>query len=143
MPRGKRSDAEIRAAVMAALLLGRPVAEVAREHKLPYTTVKAWAEGMGEELQGARQEVIGDLLSRYLVQGFEALNAITEHLGNPEWLMKQNARDLAKVHEVLFDQMMRTIQMLQASGQDLGFEFGPMEEAPASRQSVVTSNYVS
>lgn len=95
--RGKPRERRIKAAAIAALVLGDSPTEVANRYCLPRGTVRNWqpeAEKLAEvsPISGGR---ISDLVESYVVSGIESLTAQAKQAGNLEWLTKQSAKELA------------------------------------------------
>ena len=117
----QRHSDETKAAVMAALLAGQGIHEVAREFHLDASTVSRWraklpaaqqqaaAAATAEREQGAADE-FGQLLAGYLRSTLISLRAQTEHFGDPLWLKGQNAADLAVLHGVQTDKAIRLLE---------------------------------
>lgn len=103
---------------MAALLSGQGVSGVASAYKLPVGTVKGWHSRMKDRPPEAqvvteKKEAIGDLLINYLHTNLATLQKQSEIFADREWLMKQNAADVAVLHGVITD---KTIRLLDALG---------------------------
>lgn len=115
------SDAE-KASVMAALLTGQSVSQVAAEYRIPAGTVKAWKAGMTAGLAGDRvasasepttkKSQIGELLVDYLAANLAALKAQVEVFRDPTWLRQQTASDAAVLHGVMTDKAVRLLEAL-------------------------------
>src|SRR5690606_22248922 len=100
-----------KAAVMAALLVGQGVAEVAKEYRLPQSTVSRWkAEARSE---AGLSEDIGELLLTYLRQSLSTLRAQAEFFGNTDWLRRQKAADVAVLHGVMTDKAVRLLEAME------------------------------
>lgn len=112
---------EIKAAVMAALLAGQGVAEIAAEYRLPEGTVKSWRSRLKRQdapvadVAPEKREEVGDLLLRYLRATLLTLEQQTVAFRDPEWLRKQPAGEVAVLHGVLTD---KAIRLLEAMGGD-------------------------
>jgi transposase-like protein len=112
---------EVKAQVVAALLAGQGVTEVAATYKLPENTVKTWKRRLKDpeggtkvsEVEPAKKEQIGDLLIDYLHANLQTLRKQNEVFSDPVWLAKQNAADVAVLHGVITD---KTIRLLDALG---------------------------
>ena len=107
----------MKAAVMAALLSGQAIAEVAREYKIPEGTIKAWRARAKDASQVAavaagKKEAIGDLLLEYLHTNLSTLKAQAIVFADSEWLRKQGADELAVLHGVMTDKAIRLLEAL-------------------------------
>ena len=109
-------DDQTKAAVLASLLAGQAVSYVAKEYDIPEGTVASWK---ARELRGVnaadleeKQAVIGPKLLDYMVAALDTLRAQLIVMGDPEWLRKQSAADLAVLAGVQVDKLMRMFEAL-------------------------------
>lgn len=112
---------EVKAAVIAALLAGQSVSQVARQYKLPKGTVSNWknrkAEGVresGETVPSSgtqKRESIGDLLVELVRENLKGLLAGARLLQDVEWLKQQDAAELGTLFGITHD---KTVRMLEA-----------------------------
>ena len=107
-------DPETRAAAMAALLEGQAVSAVAKEYKLPPSTVSRWKAKAREE--AGRSDDVGELLLDYLTENLRTLRAQAQAFRDPEWLRAQEADAAAVLHGVLTDKAVRLLEALEGSG---------------------------
>ena len=99
---------EKQAAVIAALLEGQSVSAVAKEYKIPRSTVSRWkSDKIGEQLQ---RPDVSDLLLEYLTTNLATLKKQAVFFANIEWLEKQSASELAVLHGVMSDKTMRILE---------------------------------
>ena len=120
----QRYSPETKAAVMAALLEGQGAHRVAADFKLPEGTVKTWrarmkaADGSAKasSVEPQKREEIGDLLIQYLHANLSTLRKQQAVFGDPEWLAKQNAADVAVLHGVMTDKAIRLLEALGGVG---------------------------
>lgn len=109
---------EVKAAVMAALLQGQSVNQVAKQFDIPAGTVSSWRRRVAAtpvvDHAGTREH-IGELLVSYLEASLQTLRAQVVVFRTPEWLMKQNASEAAVLHGVLTDKVIRLLEALAAS----------------------------
>jgi hypothetical protein len=118
MARGKQHDDQTRAQVIAALLAGQSISQVAGEYKLPDSTVRGWANGIGDELAKVRdkkREQFGDLIGDYLKESLTTLSVQQEHFRDKTWLQKQPAEALAVLHGVTADKAIRILEALETT----------------------------
>ena len=112
----KHYPPELRAAVMAALLSGQGVSEVAREYDVPTSTVSRWKDRARARVRDANAiedpDEIGILLLRFLRSGLEALDAQHKLVGDEEWLVQQGASEVAVLHGVTFDKVFRVLEAM-------------------------------
>lgn len=116
MARGVAHEPEVKAAVMAALLMGQSVESVAAEYKLPVGTVKAWAwREQPRDLAAVtdeHREEIGELLMRFVRTALRSATAREEHFGDKDWLNKQDASSVAVLHGVSIDKVIRLLEAI-------------------------------
>lgn len=107
--------------VIAALLEGQSVSQVARAYKISRQTVQRWRDRAGIDRTPVVQEkldVIGDLTVDYLR---ETLATLTFHqttiFRDPAWLRTQSAEDLAVLHGVGADKAYRLLEAIDAAAE--------------------------
>ena len=115
--RPKHYDPATKAAVMAALLAGQGIQEVAKQYKIPEGTIKAWKSRQKDASQVAavaagKKEEIGELLLEYLRTNLRTLKAQTVVFSDPLWLAKQDAGEVAVLHGVMTDKAIRLLEAL-------------------------------
>lgn len=104
-------DPATRASVMAALLAGQSVSEIATEYHVPQQTVSNWKQGLSQNT-GYKKEQIGDLLIGYLVVNLDTLRKQAEFFSDLKWLEKQDASSVAVLHGVMTDKAIRLLEAL-------------------------------
>lgn len=122
--KGKAHSDEVRAQVIAALLAGQGVTEVARAYKVPKATVSrikneltpAQLEQVGTE----KRERIGDLIEGHLSASLKAAATIARKTTDDAWLTKQNAADIAVFYGVLTDKAVRILEAAESANQSEG-----------------------
>lgn len=108
---------EIRAAVLAALLAGQSVSQVAKEYSLPRGTVSAWRKRA--VANGATQkESIGELLVQLVEKNIRGLISAADVLHDPEWIRKQNAAELGTFIGITHDKVVRMLEAMSNTGQE-------------------------
>lgn len=113
----KEYDEATKAAVMAALLTGQSVAEIAAQYNINPSTIKSWKSRQlnGESVAivaTEKKEEIGDLLFDYLQTMLKSLKVQAEHFGDKDWLSRQSADALAVLHGVSVDKAIRLLEAL-------------------------------
>lgn len=107
---------ETKSAVLAALLTGQAASFVAKEYNIPESTIKDWgakAKAGGYSTDNPSQKKdIGDLLVEYLRANIEALRKQAEVFGEPDYLRKNSAENLAVLHGVMADKAVRLLEAL-------------------------------
>lgn len=119
MPRGKAHSEQVRAAVMAALLAGQSVSEVAADYKIDRSLVSRWKQQIPadrmHQVALKKQHDFGELLSEYLATLLTTLKVQAEVAGDPDYIRKQPAAELATLHGVMAD---KGIRLLEAASRD-------------------------
>ena len=120
MAQGKARPAELKAAVLAALMTGQSVDAVADQYSVPRGTVLDWKRQAKLATEVVRTEKDGGsdivaLIDRYLVRNLETVTAQAEFFSDPGWLAKANAADAAVLHGVLVDKAVRILQAAEAA----------------------------
>lgn len=111
---------DVKAAVMAALMEGQSIAEVAREYSIPEGTIKSWRFRQKNEpvavVATDKRQAIGDLLLGYLEANLTALQAQVKVFSDPDWLKKQDASEAAVLHGVMTDKAVRLLEAMNRAG---------------------------
>ena len=117
---------EVKAAVMTALLDGQSIRQVSQEHGVSKSTVAAWgkeAQGLTDGVQrvpDTKKEQIATLLIDLLVAKIEAQTALSRHVQDKAWLMKQDASALAMLLGVSDDKLVRLLEKFEGNSADAG-----------------------
>lgn len=115
-------DPAIKAQVLAALLAGQRVQDVAAAYHLPEGTVKSWRQrdvkGAMTAVVGAvdKRERIGELLVDFLSSTLETLKKQHVVFGDPEWIRTQDAASLGTLHGIMTDKAIRLLEALGGAG---------------------------
>jgi len=109
-------EPEQKAAVIAALLTGQSINSVAKEYKVPKSTVGGWSQNLDRTdlVPDTKKEAIGDLILVYLSTALETLSIQAQAFADREWLKQQSASELAVLHGVLADKTIRLLEALVA-----------------------------
>jgi hypothetical protein len=115
--RGQKTNPELVAQVTAALLAGMGLSEVARQYKIPVSSVsrirdnlnQGELERVGKEKRNRIDEMLADSLETHL----NALRSIAEVGSDKNYLIKQSPEGLTTLHERLEDHALR---LLEAAG---------------------------
>ena len=112
--RGKKHSDEVRAQVMAALLAGQGVMEVASQYNLDASVVSRWKNTLpSEQLQviASKKGVrIEQLLFEYLTETLITLKKQTILVRESSYVTKQPAGELAVLHGVMADKAVRLLE---------------------------------
>jgi hypothetical protein len=114
-----KSD-QVRAQVMAGLIAGQGVRELAREFKLSPSTVHQWKLALPQEIEQNRTQKhardFGEMLGTYLEALLGTATCQMEIFRDPKWLTRQSASDLAVLHGVLVDKGIRLLEAAERAG---------------------------
>lgn len=109
--RGKKHSDEVQAQVMAALLAGQGVGQVAREYNLSKSVVSRLKNSVQmEHLEPKKGDQIEALLFGYLETTLETLRCQAVIVGEREYVIKQPAGELAVLHGVMADKAVRLLE---------------------------------
>lgn len=130
MAERREYDEATKAAVMAALLMGQSVAEVAKQYKINPSTIKSWKSRQRNGDQVAtvatvateKRERVGELLFDYLETMLRTLKVQAEHFGDKKWLDKQSADSSAVLHGVSIDKAVRLLEAISDDSNDTSAE---------------------
>lgn len=115
MPRGKAHSAETKSAVLAALLAGQGVNEVAAAYGLDSGLVSRWKSAIPEsQLQQVaveKKERLVDLIESHLIASLKGAAKCAEQAHNDDWRNKQSAENLAVFYGVLSDKSIRLVEI--------------------------------
>lgn len=124
MPRGKQHSDATKAAVIAALLAGQGVTEVATHYNVDKSLVSRWKAGITPEqrqrIATKKQADFGDLLATYLQETLATLTAQAVFFRNETWLNKQPAADVAVLHGVCADKAIRLLEAIERANAEGG-----------------------
>ncbi len=119
--RGKPRDKDVKAQAIAALILGDSPTEVANRYGLPRGTVRNWqpeVEQLAKDSHNSGGRII-DLVEGYMESGIESLTAQAQQAGDPEWLRKQSAKDLAKLHDSMFERTFHLLSIVTSNEREV------------------------
>lgn len=112
--RGKAHSDEVQAQVMASLLAGQGVNEVATQYNLDPSVVSRWKSRIpSDKLQLVaikKSEEIEVLLFNYLTQTLVTLDEQAKVVSEREYIIKQPAGELAVLHGVMADKAIRLLE---------------------------------
>lgn len=118
---GKPLSDETRAVVIAALLAGQGVNDVARAYHIDKSTVSRLKKAIPtEKLQQVatqKSETIAELIAVNLETSFHAIRNILKQTENADWLNKQPASELATFLGVTSDKVFRVLEAIENAQQ--------------------------
>ena len=109
---------EVKGQVMAALLAGQAISEVAGQYNLPDSTVRQWSKDLGEEYAKVRAKKEGEfdeLVGGYLKEVLVTLSIQARIFRDESWLKRQDASEAAVLHGVLTDKAIRLLEAAAAA----------------------------
>ncbi|HEY3281410.1 MAG TPA: hypothetical protein VGN26_03985 [Armatimonadota bacterium] len=112
---------EVKAAVMAALMAGQGICEVAKRYGIDKSTCSRWRAEQPEALQHVatqKAERADELLFTYLEETLTTLAVQARHFRDPAWLKEQHASELAILHGVQTDKAIRLLEALQRGAEE-------------------------
>lgn len=119
--RGKKHPDDTQAQVMASLLAGQGVSEIAAEYNLPESTVREWRSSLTEEqfaeVRAKKGAQVETLLFDYLVQILTTLKAQAAVASEREYIIEQRAGELAVLHGVMADKGIRLLEAAERARQ--------------------------
>jgi transposase len=118
---------DVKAAVIAALMAGQSVSQVAKQYALPKGTVSNWkhrkAEGVRDDAGTVSRDgtqkagsSIGDLLVELVRENLKGLIAVSKLLQDDAWLRKQDAAEIGTLAGITHDKTTRMLEALEAPG---------------------------
>ena len=121
MPKGHPLPDVTRAAVIAALLTGQGVTEVASAFKLNPSVVsrlRARTHPLLKQEVATKKEIdLEALILEYVRTNLRTLTAQSLETGKPEYILKQSASELAILHGVLADKTFRILSALEPTAE--------------------------
>jgi transposase-like protein len=108
---------EIKAQVIAALMEGQSIRQVAEQYHIPKSTVAEW-KNQDVRTDRTQKKEIGELLTDYLRANLEALRSQVEVFSDKDWLKKQDASSVAVLHGVMTDKAIRLLEAMSKIDND-------------------------
>jgi hypothetical protein len=117
----KKYSEEVKAAVLAALALGIPSAELEQQYKVPAATIRAWKFDQKATpvaiVATQKREMVGELCVDFLVETFRTLQIQVKHFGDLAWLKSQSANEAASLFGTVTDRGFRLLEALEAGAE--------------------------
>lgn len=110
IPSGGTRDEQIKAAVLASILLGQPVAAIAVQYNLPYQTVYNWKEAFDLTSPVNRRDRLSENLMIFIEQEIKNMVAISIATSDTDWIRDQTASELADYISVKHNSLMRVLE---------------------------------
>lgn len=110
---------ELKASVMASLLMGQSIHIVAEKYNIPKGTVARWASTERNAMRGDSMMVNGDQRERVghlIIDNVEAMLETTKEMmdvfKDKDWLKEQSASEVAVLFGVIADKTYRLLEAL-------------------------------
>jgi transposase-like protein len=115
---------EVKAAVLAALLVGQSVTSVAKEYNIPRGTISSWQKRekatldtlraeAAQTIQGIQSESsIGGKLAYYMEKSLDSLISQVEVMGEKDFLREQDMQQVAVGHGIQMDKFIRLLEAM-------------------------------
>jgi len=117
MARSRGDDTK--AAVLAALLAGQSVSQVARDYHVSRAAVSDWRDKSGIHPAPVAQEKrdeIGELVANALRSFLLTVSVLAENTHDKAWFREQSAADIAVLVGVLTDKSVRILEAVESAG---------------------------
>ena len=118
----RRYTDDFKAEVMAALLAGQSIREVAEDYDVPRGTVGGWSAKLRDagvpNVSDSKKEEIGDLLLEMVREQIQAAIAMLKHFQDKSWLRDQDAAEMAVLYGVNDDKLQRILSRLSQGEED-------------------------
>ncbi len=105
--RGKAHAREVKAQAIAELMAGDSPTVIAARYDLPRKSVSNWKAALTpEQLAEVSRNTRGrldELVCDHLEATLQSLSAQAKAAGDPEYISKQSAGDLARLHDTMFE----------------------------------------
>lgn len=123
MAKGKAHSDEVRAQAVAALLAGQGVSEVARQYKLPKSTVSRLKNSLApqvlEQVGTEKRESLAGLIEEHLSTSLKSATKLAHKVGTDDnWFTKQSADEIAILYGVLTDKAIRILEAAEAASHE-------------------------
>jgi transposase len=105
---------EIKAKAIALLLDGNNAVFVSKETGVSQATIRKWSRET-PEVGEATADRIRNLIVQNLETSMGATAAIAEHVKDKEWLMQQDAQQLAVLYGVMTDKSVRILEAMSTA----------------------------
>lgn len=132
---GKAHDDAVRGEVIAALLEGQGVNQVANALNLPKSTVSRIKNTLAveqlEQVGTQKRDRLTSLIEGHLTESLKAATSLAVRVqDDTEWFKGQNAADIAVLYGVLTDKAIRILEAAESAGNGEGEASGSVEPAP-------------
>jgi hypothetical protein len=113
-------DDQKRAAVLAALLAGQSVSQVARDYNVSRASVMDWRDKSGirpAPVAQKNRDELAELVAGVLHANLHAVQVLAERVAtDEEWFRRQDASEIAVLSGVLTDKSVRILEAIESAG---------------------------
>lgn len=100
----------LKAAVMAALVIGTPSSQLALQYGLPLASVRKWEKEFDISDPVQREGRLGEMIMIFLEQEIASLLTISMVTQDEEWILKQSATELSTYVATKQDRVMKVLE---------------------------------
>lgn len=120
MPGAKHHSEDTKAAVLAAILQGQGVGEIAKRYNLPKQTVSNLKKKLSEielrQIGTEKRENLTGLIEGHLSASLKAATSLAEKCSTDDvWFREQSASEIAALYGTLTDKAIRILEAAQAA----------------------------
>lgn len=112
----KPGDA-LKAAVVAALMIGQPAVQIAQQFGLSPALVRRWEEAFDITNPLERRDRLSEILLVFVEQEIASLLTISIATSDPEWIKEQSASELAVFIGTKQDRLMKILEAFSRAQQ--------------------------
>jgi len=113
--RGKAHLDEMKAKVIAALLLGAGVMEIAQELGLPHSTISTYKAEIPkdklDEFRRKKGERLDEMVYDLMLANLTALRRQAEVISDPRYIQRQRAGELGTLYGIVADKSVRLLEI--------------------------------
>jgi transposase-like protein len=144
MPKGKKHDPQLKAVVLAALLAGQGISQVAKQYHIDPSVVCRWRAKINpNDLQAVAKEKADEfteLISDAIESILKALKISADFIRSDEgrqWIKENSPSEVATFIGVLTDKGIRFLEAAEYSSQARDIETGELEAIPGASDSSI------
>lgn len=104
--RNPEAKEPMKAAVLAALVVGQPAIEIAHRFGLPPATVRKWKEDFDLSDPVKRRDTFSEMMLVFVEQEIANLISISIATSDEDWIKEQKASEIAQLVAVKQDRLM-------------------------------------
>lgn len=109
-PKAEKPSEAVKAAVLAALLVGGSISDVAAQYGLTYATVYQWKKSFDITSPVKRRDRLTEMLVDFVEEELVSLTSMSVTLRDEDWILSQNASDLAHFFSVRAEKLFTLLQ---------------------------------